>query len=136
MSLFGAMNSAISGLTSQSAAFGNISDDVANSQTTGFKRVDTSFIDYLTTSTPTDNEPGAVVAVPDYVNTVQGTISQSDNPLGLAISGQGFSAVSQSTSAPGATPTFSPQQFYTRDGNYTMNAEGYLVNDAGDYLNG
>src|SRR5580698_8443302 len=118
MSIFGAMNSAISGLTSQSGAFGNISDNIANSQTVGFKRVDTNFVDYLTTSTPTDNEPGAVVALPDYVNTVQGTISQTDNPLGLAISGQGFFAVSQSTSAPGTTPVFSPQQYYTRAGDF------------------
>ena len=58
MSLFSAINTAISGLTAQSTAFGNISEDVANSQTAGFKRVDTSFIDYLTTSTATDNEPG------------------------------------------------------------------------------
>jgi len=130
------MNTAISGLTAQSGAFGNISDDIANSQTTGFKRVDTSFIDYLTSSTPTDNEPGAVVATPDYVNTVQGTISQTDNPLGLAISGQGFFAVSQSTSAPGAVPTFSPQQYYTQDGDFQMNSQGYLVNDAGEFLNG
>jgi flagellar hook protein FlgE len=136
MSLLGALNTAISGLTSQSAAFGNISDNIANSQTTGFKRVDTSFIDYLTTSTATDNEPGAVVALPDYVNTVQGTVTQTDNPLALAISGQGFFAVSQSTSAVGATPTFSPQPYYTRDGDFQMDAAGYFVNDAGDYLNG
>ena len=57
MSIFGAMNSAISGLTAQSDAFGNISDNVANSQTVGFKRVDTSFVDYLTTSTPTKTSP-------------------------------------------------------------------------------
>lgn len=136
MSLLGAMNTAITGLTSESAAFGNISDDIANSQTTGFKRVDTSFLDYLTSSTATDNEPGAVIAVPDYVNTVQGTITQTDNPLGLAISGQGFFAVSQSTSSIGQTPSFSPQQYYTRDGDFQMNADGYLVNDAGEYLNG
>ncbi|MFL5251329.1 MAG: flagellar basal body protein [Rhodopila sp.] len=73
MSLFGALSTAISGLNAQSAAFGNISDNVANSQTTGFKRVDTSFVDYLTTSTAKENEPGAVVAQPDYVNNVQGT---------------------------------------------------------------
>ncbi len=41
MSLFGAMNTAISGLSAQSSAFGNISDNVANSQTVGYKRVDT-----------------------------------------------------------------------------------------------
>jgi flagellar hook protein FlgE len=136
MSLLGAMNTSISGLTSQAAAFGNISDDIANSQTVGFKRVDTNFIDYLTTSTATDNESGAVVAQPDYVNTVQGSVTQTDNPLGLAISGQGFFAVSQSTSAPGAAPAFSPQQYYTRAGDFQMNASGYLVNGDGEYLNG
>ena len=96
MSLLGAMNTAISGLTAQSAAFGNISDNVANSQTTGYKQVETSFVDYLTTSTATVNDPGAVVAQPDYLNNVQGTITQINNPLALAIAGQGFFAVSQS----------------------------------------
>lgn len=135
MSLFSSINTAISGLTSQSANFGNISEDVANSQTVGFKRVDTSFIDYLTTSTPLQNQPGAVVARPDYINNVQGSVMQTDNPLGLAIAGQGFFPVSQSTGAIGKTPTFDPQPFYTRAGDFTMNNQGYLVNSAGQYLN-
>jgi flagellar hook protein FlgE len=139
MSLFGAIDTAISGLTAQSNSFGNISDNVANSQTTGFKRVDTSFEDYLTTSSDTQNQPGAVVARPDYVNNVQGSITQTDNPLALAISGQGFFAVSQATgvsTSSASTPTFNPEQYYTRDGNFSMNDKGYLVNDAGQYLNG
>ena len=136
MSLFSAINTAISGLTAQSKSFGNISEDVANSQTTGFKRVDTSFSDYLTTSTPADNEPGAVVAHPDYVNNVQGNITQTDNPLGMAIAGQGFFAVSQSTGSVGNATTFDPQQYYSRAGDFTMNAQGYLVNSGGQYLNG
>lgn len=136
MSLFSSINTAISGLTSQSAAFGNISEDVANSQTVGFKRVDTSFVDYLTTSTPTQNDPGAVVARPDYINNVQGAITQTDNPLGMAIAGQGFFAVSQATGTVNNRPTFNPQQYYTRAGDFTMNASGYLVNSAGQYLNG
>jgi flagellar hook protein FlgE len=136
MSLFGAINTAISGLTAQSAAFGNISEDVANSQTVGFKRVDTSFIDYLTTSTATTNEPGAVVAQPEYVNNVQGSVTQTDNPLGMAIAGQGFFAVSQPTGENNGVPTFNPQQFYTRAGDFSMNNSGYLVNSAGQYLNG
>jgi flagellar hook protein FlgE len=136
MSLFGAMNTAISGLAAQSTAFGNISDNVANSQTTGFKRVDTTFLDYLTTSTPQINDPGAVVARPSYVNNIQGAISQSDNPLALAIAGQGFFAVSQVTGEVNNVPTFNPQQFYTRAGDFQMNKQGYLVNSAGQYLNG
>ncbi len=136
MSLFGAMNSAISGLNAQSDAFGNISDNVANSQTVGFKRVDTSFVDYLTTSSKTTNEAGSVVARPDYVNSVQGTITQTDKPLGLAIAGQGFFAVSQQTGQVNAKPTFNPVQFYSRAGDFALNKDGYMVNSAGQFLNG
>jgi flagellar hook protein FlgE len=136
MSLFGAMNTAISGLTAQSNAFSNISDNVANSQTVGYKRVDTNFIDYLTTSNATTNDSGAVVTTPDYVNNVQGTITQTDNPLGLAIAGQGFFAVSQQNGEINNLPTFSAQQYYSRAGDFQMDKNGYLVNSAGEFLNG
>ncbi|MBV8402475.1 MAG: flagellar hook-basal body complex protein, partial [Acetobacteraceae bacterium] len=81
-------------------------------------------------------DPGAVVARPDYVNTVQGTISQTDNPLGLAIAGQGFFAVSEQNGSSNSQPTFSTEQFYSRAGDFTMDKNGYLVNSAGDFLNG
>src|SRR5690349_9199493 len=106
MSLFGAMNTAISGLSAQSSAFGNIADNVANSQTTGFKRTDTNFIDYLTTSDESQNVPGAVVTRPNYRNNVQGTITQTDETLALAIAGQGFFAVSQQSGSTNGQPTF------------------------------
>lgn len=136
MSLFGAMNTAISGMSAQSSAFGNISDNVANSQTLGYKRVDTSFIDYLTTSTASNNVPGAVVTRPDYVNNVEGTITQTDNPLGLAITGQGFFAVSKQAGTANNLPTFEAQTEYTRAGDFQMDKIGYLKNSAGLYLNG
>jgi flagellar hook protein FlgE len=136
MSLFGAMNTAVSGLSAQSSAFGNISDNVANSQTVGYKRVDTSFIDYLTTSTASDNIPGSVVAQPDYVNNVDGTITQTDDPTALAISGQGFFAVSTQSGTANNLPTFAAQQEYTCAGDFQMDKNGYLVNSAGEFLNG
>jgi flagellar hook protein FlgE len=136
MSLFGAMNTAISGLTAQSSAFSNISDNVANSQTVGYKRVDTNFIDYLTASDASQNQSGAVVATPGYVNNVQGTITQTDNPLGLAIAGQGFFAVSQQNGEVNGLPTFGQQACYSRAGDFQMDKNGYLVNSAGEFLNG
>ncbi len=137
MSLFGAMNTAISGLNSQSAAFSNISENVANSQTVGFKRVDTAFKDILTQSTAITNQSGSTIALPSYQNNIQGTISQTDNPLALAISGQGFFPVSTPLSVnTSGTPTFSTTQAYTRAGDFQMNQQGYLVNSAGSYLNG
>ena len=138
MSLFGAMNTAISGLTAQSNAFGNISDNVANSQTVGYKRVDTNFIDYLTTSSATDQRSGLRGRHgPDYVNNVQGTITQTDNPLGLAIAGQGFFAVSQQNGeANNVSRPSIRSRYYTRAGDFQMDKNGYLVNSAGESLNG
>ncbi len=138
MSLFSALGTSVSGLSAQSAAFGNISDNVANSQSVGYKAVDTSFIDYLTTSTSQQNEPGAVATRPDYTNTVQGTISQSGDPLAMAIDGQGFFAVSEPNGVASGTtsPTFSPQTYYTRAGDFQLDKNGYIVNSAGQYLQG
>ena len=136
MSLLGALNSSISGLTAQSTAFSNISENVANAQTVGYKQVDTNFVDYLTTSNNAVNEPGAVVARPDYANSLQGAVTQTANPLNLAIAGAGFFPVSQPTGTVNNITTFSPQQFYTRAGDFQINANGYMVNSAGLYLNG
>ncbi len=136
MSIFGALSTAVSGLSAQSSAFSNISDNVANSQTTGFKRIDTNFVNYLTTSTQTMSDSGSVVARPDYQNEVQGTITQSSNPLALAINGQGFFQVSQETGVSQGGATLSPEATYTRNGDFTLDSSGYLVNGSSQVLNG
>ena len=136
MSLFGAMSTAISGLTAQSSAFSNISDNVANSQTVGYKEVNTSFIDYLTNSNAAVNDSASVVARPAYANNVQGTITQSTNTTALAIAGQGFFAISQQIGTVSGQPSFGAQQFYTRTGDFQMDKDGYLVNSASGFLNG
>ena len=136
MSLLGAMNTAITGLGAQSAAFGNISDNIANSQTVGYKGVETTFIDYLTESNGNNNSPGSVVARPHYTNAVQGTLSQTSNPLAMALTGQGFFPVSHVTSLSGASPTFSNITRYTRAGDFSLNEAGFITNSAGEYLNG
>ncbi len=134
MSLFGAVSTAVSGLAGQSAAFTNISDNIANSQTVGYKGVETSFSDYLTSSTASQNLSGAVGTTPQYQNTVAGTVTQSSDPLALAITGQGFFNVSETTGA--GTASFSTTQYYTRTGDFTLNDAGYLVNGSGEYLDG
>lgn len=135
MSLLGALDTAVTGLSAQSDAFANIGDNVANSQTIGFKGTDTRFDDYLTSSTATENMSGAVVATPEYQNSLQGTITQSSSPLAMAISNQGFFPVSESIGTVKGQPVFSPQPQYTRAGDFQVNSQGYIVNGAGQYLN-
>ena len=134
-SLFGALDTAVSGLSAQSAAFSNISDNIANSQTTGFKGTDTSFADYLSTSTAVTNDSGAVVARPEYNNEKQGTVSASSNPLALALDGHGWFQVSQQ-SGTGASSTISATTEYSRDGDFSLDDTGHLVNGSQQVLNG
>lgn len=136
MSLFGAMTTAITGLNAQARALGHVSDNVANSQTVGFKRTDTNFVSYLTESTQTVMRSGSVVARPDYTNTIAGTISQSENSLSLAISGQGFFSVALPTGSANGQVTFDERQFYTRAGDFQLDENGYFVNGSGYALQG
>jgi flagellar hook protein FlgE len=137
MSLYSSMNTALSGMSAQSRALGHISDNVANSQTTGFKRTDTNFVSYISESNSEVHRPGTVLARPDFTNQVQGTIEQVENPLALAISGQGFftAALPVGSNADG-TKTFDPRNFYTRAGDFNRDREGYMVNGSGYVLQG
>ena len=137
MSLYSSMNTALSGMTAQSRALGHISDNVANSQTVGFKRTDTNFVSYISESNSQLHRPGTVLARPDFTNQVQGTIEQVENPLSMAISGQGFftAAMSVGTNIDG-TKNFDARNFYTRAGDFNRDREGYMVNGAGYVLQG
>ncbi|MDQ1079547.1 flagellar hook protein FlgE [Pseudoroseomonas cervicalis] len=137
MSLNGSLYAATSGLGAQTAAITNVSNNVANSQTTGYKRVDTSFAEQLSQSTTRLNGSSTVSAAPVATVSRGGDISQVENPLAMAISGNGLFAVSRpaGTDANGNT-VYSPTQYYTRNGDFSKNAEGYLVNTSGYALEG
>ena len=137
MSLFGSLTTAISGLTAQSSALGHVSDNIANSQTVGYKRVDTNFVSYLTQSSNSSHAPGSVIARPDYANAVQGTIEQSESPLALAIGGGGFFSVAASAgTGTNGLPKFDDRQFFSRAGDFRLDDNGYLENGSGYFLQG
>jgi flagellar hook protein FlgE len=137
MSLSGALTSAVTGLDAQSRALGAISDNISNSQTVGYKRVDTEFQTLLTVSNAFVHEPGGVTSKPLYTNDVQGTVQKTNTETNLGISGAGYFAVSRVKGVNGsALPTFEPDPLYTRAGDFGLDQSGFLVNSAGYYLNG
>lgn len=139
MSLFASLTTAVGGLNAQSAAIGNISDNVANAQTVGFKRIDTGFENLVTSSNASFNQPGGVLAQPVYENSVSGSLVTAASSSDLAISGQGFFQVKSPPSTTAGTTTgsqFSGSNFYTRRGDFQINKDGFLVNGAGYYLEG
>lgn len=135
-SLFSALTVAVGGLAAQSSALGNISDNLSNSQTTGFKSIGTNFESLVTQSTAANNDPGGVRATPSYQNDVQGNLIQSSTATSLAISGQGFFSVESAVANADGSTTFNNSPLYTRQGDFTLDKNGYLVNGSGYYLTG
>lgn len=136
MSLYGSMTTAISGLKAQSQALSNIAGNVANSGTVGFKRVDTSFEDLVSRSGMSDGS-GGVIATNVGTTTIRGAIASADNPLALAIAGQGFFNVSRPIGrTPDGTYSFSPMQVFTRAGDFSLDRDGYVINSSGYVLRG
>src|SRR5207302_2866858 len=74
MGIFGALTTAVSGMRAQSFALENISGNIANSQTTAFKRIDTSFEDLIPDNSPTKQLAGNVTSMSRATNSVQGDI--------------------------------------------------------------
>ena len=74
MGIFGALTTSVAGMRAQSYALENISGNIANSQTTAFKRIDTSFLDLVPDTSPNRQLAGSVTANSRATNTVQGDI--------------------------------------------------------------
>jgi len=136
MGIFDALTTAVAGLQAQSFALQNISGNVANSQTTGYKETNTSFADLVSQAVPSEQTTNGVVAASVATNTVQGTIQSTEVSTNMAINGDGFFVVARPTGFTDNQPVFSGVSDYTRAGDFQLNANGNLVNSAGYYLMG
>ncbi|MHB8816490.1 MAG: flagellar hook-basal body complex protein, partial [Steroidobacteraceae bacterium] len=136
MGIFDALTSAVAGLQAQSFALQNISGNIANAQTTGYKETNTSFQDLVSQAALGEQTSGGVLAGSVATNTVQGSIQSTSVATDMAINGAGFFVVAKPTGVTDNQPQFSGVDAYTRAGNFQMNSSGYLVNGAGYYLMG
>ena len=128
MSLTGALSSAISALNAQSQALSMISDNIANSNTTGYKTTSSMFENLVTASSNSTSYASGGVTVSGRANiTQQGLLSATTNTTDVAIQGSGFFTVADAVSG-GAT-------FYTRNGAFSTDNAGYLEN-GGFFLEG
>jgi flagellar hook protein FlgE len=137
MGIFDALNTSVGGLQAQSFALQNISGNIANASTVGYKGIDTSFEDLVAQSaTPSSQVAGGVTALSQQTLTTGGTVSASTVATNMAINGDGFFSVQKPTSTVDNQPVFNGVTDYTRAGDFQVNANGNLVNGAGYYLMG
>jgi flagellar hook protein FlgE len=136
MGIYGALSTAVTGLRAQSFALENISGNIANSQTTGFKRVDTDFLDMIPDQPTKIQTSGSVLAQSQSTNTQQGDIKSVNNTTYMAVNGSGFFVVEPAIGQTDGASVFSGANYYTRRGDFSINKNGYLVNGSGYYLKG
>ena len=121
-------NQGLSGLNSASKNLDVIGNNIANTSTVGFKASRAEFSDVYAASlygmSSLDVGIGSKVAAVAQQFT-QGNISATNNPLDIAISGEGFFQLDQN----GLTT-------YTRNGQFQMDKDGYIVDNAGRNLTG
>lgn len=139
MGIFGALNTAVSGLRAQSYALENISGNIANSQTVGYKRQDTAFRDLVSGdagATSKNQTAGMVLASSLATNTVQGDITPSSTATHMAINGDGYFVIAKPSGTSDRNVIFDGTNLFTRRGDFEVDPNGYLVNGSGYYLMG
>ncbi len=118
-------NIALSGIQAASSDLGIIGNNIANSATTGFKSSRAEFADvYASLLGASDTTIGSGVRLQNAAQQfAQGNISFTNNSLDLAISGSGFFQLDS-----GGSLT------YTRAGNFSLDKNGFVVNNEGASL--
>lgn len=136
MGIYGALSAAVTGLRAQSQALENISGNIANSQTTGYKRIETDFLDLIPDAPLKRQVPGAVLAQSRSTNEISGDIKTVSNETFIALSSSGFFMVEPKVGQSDGKSVFAGTNFYTRRGDFQVDKDGMLVNGAGYYLKG
>lgn len=133
---------AYTGMINEQNRMDIMTNNLANASTVGFKKegsTSQSFDDILTVKIKDAsvgvmnvqrtgiNNPGVKIGE-NYTDFTQGSFRNTGNTYDLALSGEGFFAI-EFTNKAGETSTK-----YTRAGQFTLNKDGYLVTQDGDYV--
>ena len=126
MGISSALYSGVSGLNTNSQAMSVIGNNLANTNTVGFKGARTVFSDLLSSrinGSGGSSQVGRGVGMSKVDNIFsQGTFESTESNLDVAIEGEGFFMLKQ----PGDDTTY-----YSRAGAFRFNEDGYLINPEG-----
>lgn len=116
----------LSGLIAETTALDVVGDNLANMNTQGFKSNNVAFEDAMNEATASLQIGAGVGQTLTERNFSQGNITQTGGALDLAIQGSGFLIVQNQ----------SGQTLYTRDGGFSLNSQGQLVDANGEFVQG
>ncbi len=126
MSISAIMRTSASGMEAQSNRLGTVADNIANANTTGYKRADAEFSSFIPMRTTSEYVSGSVITHVRNAISEQGVFKSTTSSTDLAVNGDGFFVVSDNDGTP----------FLTRAGSFVKSGAGELINGAGYYLMG
>ena len=126
MSLYGTMRTGVSGMNAQANRLSTVADNIANANTTGYKKASTQFSSLILPSTGGAYNSGGVNTDVRYSISAQGTFTYTTSATDLAINGKGFFIVQGSDGV----------EYMTRAGAFTPMSDGTLQNSSGFTLMG
>jgi flagellar hook protein FlgE len=133
MSINTAMLAGASGMRANSSALAAISDNIANVNTVGYKRLRNDFASALNPyGRETGHDAGGVISRHTQMMAEQGATQSSSIPTHMSVTGNGYFVVRQISDA--ASPV--EPYLYTRAGQFAPDSSGYLRNSSGYYLYG
>ena len=129
MSILSSLYTGASGMTAHGAAIGVVGDNIANVSTIGYKRSRAGFADVLGGSLGGQRLGAGVRLGSVDTQFEQGSIQQTGGALDLAIRGDGMFVVKGDRAG-------QPGTYYTRDGRFGLDNQGFVVDNRGLRLQG
>lgn len=134
MGISSSLNAGVAGLAVNAVKLATISDNIANSQTVGYKRADAEFADIVLQQTSGSYSAGGVRAVTYRDVGQQGGLITTANATDISISGRGLLPV---TDISGASASAAERRLLlTATGSFTPDENGFLRTQSGLFLLG
>ncbi|WP_299968610.1 flagellar hook protein FlgE [uncultured Roseobacter sp.] len=134
MTISSSLNAGVAGLQANAQRLGSISDNISNSATFGYKRVETDFESMVLSSGGGSYAAGGVRAATQRLIDQRGTLIGTSNATDLAVRGAGMMPVAQAAQVQ-AFGNDAPMYLATT-GSFRTDAEGYLTSQSGLVLMG
>lgn len=134
MTISSSLNAGISGLTANASSLASISDNIANSSTFGYKRVETDFHSMVISASAGQYSAGGVRSTSQRLIDQNGALVSTSNATDLAVRGRGFLPVAAESDVNSGNG--SPQMMLTTTGSFRPDADGVLVSESGLVLLG
>ena len=132
MTISSSLNAGVAGLGANATRLATISDNIANSSTFGYKRIEADFNSLVISSGGSSYSAGGVRSSTQRLVDQNGTLVSTSNATDLAVRGRGMLPVARATQVDAGNP----QMQLTSTGSFRTDSSGRLVTESGLVLMG